>query len=165
MTSTHSLPLPEDPDSESLEPAPRGRPPHLRPGLVLLVGAGGAVGTALRYGLTLLFPGHGHALAAVLVINVLGAFVLGALLEGLARRGEDRGTRRAVRLGVGTGVLGGFTTYSTLAVGSVQAGGTTAAAAVGYPLLTLVLGLLAAGAGVLLSARCVEPESANGGRR
>ncbi len=38
--------------------------------------------------------------------------MLGALLESLARRGPDEGRRRAIRLLVGTGGLGGFTTYS-----------------------------------------------------
>lgn len=49
-------------------------------------------------------------------INVMGAFLLGVLLEGLTRVGPDTGWRQRVRLGVGTGVLGSFTTYSTLAV-------------------------------------------------
>ena len=75
---------------------------------------GGSLGAAARYvitdGFTALAPW------VTLMINVLGAFLLGALLEGLAGVGPDRGRRRAVRLLLGTGVLGGFTTYSALAV-------------------------------------------------
>ena len=45
-------------------------------------------------------------------INVVGAFLLSVLLELLAKHGLDIGWSRRVRLGVGTGALGGFTTYS-----------------------------------------------------
>jgi CrcB protein len=44
--------------------------------------------------------------------------MLGVLLETLVRSGADTGARRTVRLLLGTGFLGGFTTYSTLAVGT-----------------------------------------------
>lgn len=57
---------------------------------------------------------------ATLVTNLVGAFVLATLLEVLVHAGPDEGIRRAVRLCLGTGLLGGFTTYSTLAVESGQ---------------------------------------------
>lgn len=43
-------------------------------------------------------------------INMVGSFILGVLLESHA---HITGWRKAVRLGCGTGMLGGFTTYST----------------------------------------------------
>ena len=52
---------------------------------------------------------------ATLGINVVGAFLLGTLLELLADRSIDAGGSRRIRLTPGTGVLGGFTTYSALA--------------------------------------------------
>jgi fluoride ion exporter CrcB/FEX len=52
-------------------------------------------------------------------INVIGAFLLGVLLEFLADRSPDIGWSRRMRLAVGTGGLGGFTTYSALATGTV----------------------------------------------
>ena len=55
-----------------------------------------------------------------LAINLVGAFVLATLLELLVHAGPDRGVRRAVRLCIGTGLLGGFTTYSALTVEAGQ---------------------------------------------
>ena len=91
------------------------RPVHLRWQYLALVAAGGAVGTALRELLMLAVPPVAEIPVATLGINVLGAFLLGALLETLARRGPDVGGRRKLRLLLGTGALGGFTTYSSLA--------------------------------------------------
>lgn len=51
--------------------------------------------------------------AATFCINVIGALCLGFLLEYLLCTGADIGARRRVRLCVGTGFCGGFTTYST----------------------------------------------------
>ena len=82
------------------------RPLHLRFRYLGLAFLGGAVGTGLRYGLTLLLPGAGQGRGAVLLANVLGAFLLGLLLEGLAMRGPDQGIRRTGRILVGTGLLG-----------------------------------------------------------
>src|SRR5699024_11239433 len=47
--------------------------------------------------------------------NISGAFLLGLLVESLSRRGADHGRRRDLRLLLGTGLLGGYTTYSALA--------------------------------------------------
>ena len=57
---------------------------------------------------------------------------------------------------MGTGVLGGFTTYSSLATETAAlagAGGGDLAVAVLYGLLSLVLGVLAAAAGIRVGAR------------
>ncbi|MGN6742767.1 MAG: fluoride efflux transporter FluC [Amnibacterium sp.] len=90
--------------------------PHRSPVLAAAVFAGGAVGTALRAGIGALVPPVDSVPLATIGINVLGAFALGLLLAVLGRRGPDLGGRRALRLTVGTGVLGGFTTFSALAV-------------------------------------------------
>lgn len=106
-----------------------------------LVAAGGAVGTAAREGLTLAFPAVDGVPFAVLGINLVGAFLLGVLVEALARRGPDTGRRRTVRLTLGTGVLGGFTTYSALSTDSALLlldGRWSVGAA--YPLGTVVIG-------------------------
>lgn len=79
-----------------------------------LIATGGAIGTAAREGLTLAFPAVDGVPFAILGVNLVGAFLLGLLVEALARRGPDTGRRRTVRLTLGTGVLGGFTTYSAL---------------------------------------------------
>ena len=79
---------------------------------------------------------------------------LWAVLESLSRRGSDEGRRRALRLFLGTGVLGGYTTYSALSVDSVTlatSGHLTQALA--YAVGTLLAGLVAAAAGIVLAAR------------
>ena len=95
------------------------RPPHLRPLYLLVVGLGGSAGTLARFLLQQrVEPWQGVPLVTI-AINVSGAFLLGLLLETLVRRGEDVGRRRLLRLLLGTGVLGGFTTYSALAADTV----------------------------------------------
>ena len=125
------------------------RPLHLRGRSIALVFAGGALGTGTRSALSTAVPHFEGVPLAVLGINVLGAFWLGLLLERLARTGADDGRRRDLRLLVGTGVLGGFTTYSALAAdtATLLIEGHPGRA-VAYALATLVLGLGAAWAGL-----------------
>ena len=87
--------------------------PPLAPRALALVAAGGAVGGLARYGLTRAFPvGSGTFPTTTFLVNVGGAFVLAVLLETLARRGAPDHWSRLI---VGVGVLGAFTTFSTLA--------------------------------------------------
>lgn len=114
---------------------------------LLLVAAGGAVGGLLRAGVGRLLPHEpGSWSWSVLLVNAVGAFALAALLGVLARRPDER-----TRLLVGTGLLGGFTTFSGLAVDAVlliEAGRPLAAAAyVGAGVGTLLAG---AAAGLLV---------------
>lgn len=92
------------------------RPVHVHPAYVSLVVAGGMLGTLARYGLEEALPAPSGWPLPTLLINVAGALALGALLEGLVRRGPDTGRRRILRLLAGTGFLGAFTTYSSLAL-------------------------------------------------
>jgi CrcB protein len=89
-------------------------------GLVLL---GGAIGTAGREGLHLLLPAEGGIPWSVFLVNIVGAALLGALLAHLAAVEPETPRRREVRLFVGTGILGGFTTYSALATDTVLLAG------------------------------------------
>lgn len=132
-------------------------PAHLRPALIGLVALGGAAGSAARYGVEMLLPGAeltGGWPLATLAVNLLGAFALGFGLEALARRGRETPRLRNIRLAGGTGLLGGFTTYSAFAL-QVHGLLTDAAAgtAVAYVLVTLVLGVLCCLSGVLLGER------------
>jgi CrcB protein len=120
-----------------------------------VVFAGGVVGTAVRAALETAFPAQpGGWPWATFAINVTGAFLLGLLLETLARRGPDEGARQLLRLGLGTGVMGGYTTYSTFAVETVRLLGAGAVlSGLGYALGTVLLGLAAALAGGRMAAR------------
>jgi CrcB protein len=143
---TSDPPPPEDPD------APVERPLHARPGLILLVGAGGAIGTAIRATVAALAPADAWPWTTW-AVNVTGAFLLGLLLDVLARTGPDDGRRRAARLVLGTGLLGGYTTYSTLALDAVMLTGSGhAVVALAYAVSTLLTGLVAAAAGIALGA-------------
>jgi len=130
------------------------RPVHLRPSMVLFVATGGAVGTAAREALAQAIPSVGGLPLGILLINLAGAFVLGVLLRENRLTAQDVGRRRLARLALGTGFCGGFTTYSTLAVGAAAllrdgASGLGIAYAVG----TVLLGGLASWAGVLVGSR------------
>ncbi len=142
--------LPVDPDLSSRRP----RPMHLQPGLIGLVLLGGAVGAPVRYAISRAWPtATGGFPWATFVVNLIGAVALGALLEALARAGPDTGGRRAIRLLMGTGLLGAFTTYSTLAVEAdllVRAHADTRA--VLYAVGSVAAGLLASLVGIVTAA-------------
>lgn len=124
------------------------------PRLLLVVALGGSVGTALRYGLGRLIPYDGGVPWATFTENVVGAFCLGLLLEALVRAGREDARRRYLRLGLGTGLLGGFTTFSALALETraLIADG-SAVLGLGYAAGSCALGVVAAVAGVALAAR------------
>jgi fluoride exporter len=91
-----------------------------RVGTLALILIGGMAGTAVRAGLEAAWPpASGQWPWTTFCINITGSLALGALLEFLGA-GSDDGWRRSVRLGVGTGVLGGYTTYSTFSVETVE---------------------------------------------
>lgn len=115
-----------------------------------IVALGGTFGTLSRYGIAqgvhpdTLFPW------ATFLVNLTGSFVLGALLAALIVRGDDIGHRRGARLLLGTGFLGGYTTYSALAVETDTLLRTDhVPLGLAYALVTVVGGVLAALAGVV----------------
>lgn len=131
------------------------RPPHRDVRLVGLVAVGGAAGSALRYAVASALPADASWWPwPTLVVNVVGAFALGWLLEAAAGRGPETSRLRRLRLFAGTGVLGGFTTYSSLALelhGLVMHQLWAGAAA--YATGSLVLGTVAAVLGIGLGRR------------
>jgi fluoride exporter len=114
-----------------------------------VVALGGAVGASARALLESTFPAQPGAWPwTTFWINVVGSFLLGTLLETLVRTGPDEGARRAVRLGCGTGVLGGFTTYSTFVVEVERlASGGHLGLGAAYAVVSVVLGVAAAAGG------------------
>lgn len=158
--------LPLDSDIEVDDRASRRRRPvHHHKRYLALVAAGGAVGTAAREGITLAVAPIGGFPIATFLINITGAFLLGFLLEALARRGPDAGTRRTLRLLLGTGALGGFTTYSALATDTALLLQNEAALpALGYALGTVLLGAFATWAGVLAATAAHRRSGRRSGR-
>lgn len=138
--------------------------PYLQPRLLALVVLGGAAGASARWQVSEALPWTpGGWPWATFAINVVGSLLLGLLLETLLRVGPDTGWRRGVRVGVGTGLLGGFTTYSTfivetdrlIATGNLWLG-------IAYAAVSVVVGFLAALAGVVV-ARMFRPPIATVG--
>ncbi|MFI8004116.1 CrcB family protein [Streptomyces sp. NPDC086010] len=81
-----------------------------------VIAAGGAAGSAARYALTLAVPAAAGTFPwAVFAVNVAGCALIGALMVLTVELG--RITHPLVRPFLGVGVLGGFTTFSTYAVG------------------------------------------------
>jgi fluoride exporter len=87
-------------------------------GNILLIFLGGGAGSVARYGLMnvisrqtgpVAFPWH------TLGVNILGAFIIGILMEVLALR---LSMPAASRLLLVTGFLGGFTTFSAFSLES-----------------------------------------------
>lgn len=116
---------------------------------LLLVAAGGALGSAARYGAGRLMAPHltGAVPWHTLAVNVTGSFAIGFLLVAAARLGLPGWWRPLLAVGV----LGGYTTFSTFALETVELAlrgsyGTAGLYAAG----TLGLGLLATAAGIFL---------------
>lgn len=109
---------------------------------------GGALGGTARYLLGEAFPEPGGGFpGTTFAVNVTGAFLL-ALLLALAL--EAAAPRPYLRAALGTGVLGAFTTFSTVvvAVDRLVVLGRWQVAA-GYLVASTAAGLLAATAGLL----------------
>lgn len=148
--------LPIDPDlapDDPAEPSPTHHPGRagagrLRIPTLAAVLVGGALGTVGRYGVERAWPtGSGHFPVATFLVNTSGAFALGVVLTVLLERLPARS--RTLRPFLATGLLGGWTTYSSLVVesdGLVRGGHISGAA--GYLALTLVCGVTATAVGI-----------------
>lgn len=116
---------------------------------LVLVAVAGAVGALLRYEVELVVRrrmGDGFP-AGILLVNVSGSFVLGALV-GAAAHG---GLSSEVVTVAGTGLIGAYTTFSTLSFDSVALVEHGRSRAAVWNLgASLVLGLTAAALGLLI---------------
>lgn len=133
----------------------------------LAVAIGAAIGTSARYGLDLLLPHPLDGLPwSTIIANTAGSLALGLLVGGAWTR-----LPAWLRTGLGAGVLGSFTTFSSLMIvavataqggvlahgpGSIEPG--SIAQAVAVLVGSLFVGLLAALLGILAGRRL-------GGRR
>jgi CrcB protein len=124
-----------------------------RPLLLTVIGVGGAFGTLARYelGRQLRTAGDYGFSYATFIANVAGAFLLGLLVALAARFWPGA---HYLRPALGTGVLGGFTTFSTYLVETdLRLVHGHAPLGLHYLLATLACGLVAASCGLLLGGR------------
>ena len=120
----------------------------------VLVGAGSAIGGMLRFALgRAIGAGAGGFPLGTFLINVSGSFVLGLLGGILAHRGGGGFDADAVRLVMGVGFCGGFTTFSAFEIEThnLLAGGARFVATA-YVVLSVVVGLLAVRAGLVAAS-------------
>ncbi|MEU0247651.1 fluoride efflux transporter CrcB [Streptomyces sp. NPDC006235] len=105
------------PETESPRIRPAALPPPAWRGqapVVAAVALGGGAGAAARYAASLWWPSHtGGFPWTIFWVNVAGCAVIGVFMVVIT---EIRAAHRLVRPFFGTGVLGGFTTFSTYAV-------------------------------------------------
>ncbi|MBX5436654.1 MAG: fluoride efflux transporter CrcB [Alicyclobacillaceae bacterium] len=115
------------------------------------VAIGGFLGTCARWMLTEWIGTWGGFPIATLLINLSGCFVLAWFYTVTL---ESSPVHPLLRVGIGTGFIGAFTTYSTFTVDVwklVQSGAWTMAA--GYVITSLGGGLLAGWVGLALASR------------
>ena len=122
---------------------------------LLLVGTGGFLGSVLRYvssksvdeKLNSVFP------YGTLTVNIIGSFILGLIYAWAIRKTGDP---ENMRLFLGTGFCGGFTTFSAFAFENLNMieQRLFGSAAV-YILASLILGILAVFGGILLGRNLV----------
>jgi CrcB protein len=127
---------------------------------LVVIAAGGGAGAAVRYAISHAEPVRAGTFPfTTFAINVAGALVLAVLLESVARRELEIWW---VRPFAAIGLLGGFTTFSTMCVeamllgrdGQVALAALYLAASGGAGVAVVVAGLRAAG----LPRRTVPPD-------
>ncbi|MEO6826642.1 MAG: CrcB family protein [Microbacteriaceae bacterium] len=125
---------------------------RIRPSFLVLTALGGALGTAARFGLTSISPSWETLSAGTVIVNLVGPFLLGVLLQFLSE-GTASKRRRAMQLLIGVGFLGAFTSYAQLAVDTVTVSEHGhLLLAVAYALITIVAGAAAAWLGIVTAS-------------
>jgi fluoride exporter len=122
------------------------------PRVLAAIALGGVVGSLGRYAVGMALPHAAEEFPwATLVVNVTGAFAMGLLVAYLVDR---PGAHPLARPFVGVGVLGGWTTFSALAMDAVALGAADRAqVALGYVAATFLVGTLAVAAGSAVGQR------------
>lgn len=124
----------------------------MKPLDIMWVSLGGGFGSLLRWWIGRLVGEryHGSFPLGTFVINISGAFVIGYLSMLFAVDWRDRyGT--ALSAGVLTGLLGGYTTFSSMQLDAATLDRTDRTLAASYLVLSTIVGLLAAALGANLA--------------
>jgi len=106
--------------------------------LFLYIGIGGMIGTLARYSTSITFSEINGFPYATLVVNLIGCFLLSFILN------YDKIKQRLspeIRIALGTGVIGSFTTFSTFALETIELWNNNMLLALAYALLSVGGGL------------------------
>ena len=124
--------------------------------LLAVIGAGGALGAAARYGTGLAIPPRLDAFpVATFLVNVVGAVILGAVV---ALPTDWLAAHELTRPVIGTGFCGGLTTFSTMTLEIYQRSAAHSTLAAVYAVTSLLAAPVCAWAGFSLTetARAVS---------
>lgn len=123
MTESRQSPPPVGRGVEPVDPDTADRPWHASPRrrerlelaqILAVISSGGVLGSCARYGAGLRWPtATGHVPWTTFAVNVVGCALMGVLMVLVTERFT---AHPLVRPFLGTGVLGGFTTFSTYAI-------------------------------------------------
>lgn len=132
------------------------RPAAERWDVLLAIGAGGALGSLARYGLSVALPYRpGEFPLPTMLANIVGCLLIGVLMAMIT---EATAPHRLLRPFFGVGVLGGFTTFSTYIVDMIDAGDAgSPLTAVSYGLGTVLACLAAVAVGLLATRAVLRP--------
>ncbi len=108
--------------------------------------AGGVLGSLARYGISRLVVTHGDFPTATLIVNVVGALIIGAFLTWSSRTKHES----LLQPFVAVGILGGFTTFSALAE---QVADAHSGISLVYLVTTLLTGIIAVNVGARLAEK------------
>ena len=125
---------------------------------LLLVGAGGAIGSVARYlaGIAVIRWTGGGFPFNTLLVNVVGSFVMGLLIAVLLKVDPGPALSADIRLFVAVGMLGGFTTFSSFSADIVALWERQAhLACASYVLGSVALSIVAVFVGLYLGRRFV----------
>ena len=116
---------------------------------VIMVGAGGAAGSILRFLVSVIasryFPGH--LPLATFIVNITGCFLIGLLVAQLSATTADQ----SLRFLLITGFCGGYTTFSAFSYENVMLiNNGNALLAAGYIFASVILGIAAVWLGLKL---------------
>jgi fluoride exporter len=127
---------------------------HTRWDVLSVVALGGVIGASARFGIEVAWPTPAGGFPwATFLINASGCALIGVLMVVT----EAKFTNRLVRPLLGTGVLGGFTTFSTYAVEVTRLTGASAfRVAVIYFIATPAVALLAVVLGTAATRRVIR---------
>jgi CrcB protein len=118
--------------------------------IVFGVALGGALGASARYSVDKLIEQRSSAVFpwATFTINATGCFLIGVITAALVERAH---LPAWLRVGLVVGVIGGYTTFSTFAQEALELGEVHhVAAAAGYVLASVAVGIAAVYAGTLV---------------